>query len=141
MSAPRPAEHLVLGTSGPVVVVSGRVSAWLLSRAGLDQYHREHRGDDPEVDQLLVALKIAAHIWREGNVSADHGTVAVDTPAKPALSPQWLTTTAAARTLGIGPRAIRKAIGAGRLRATWAGGQWWIDPEDVAHYRAQRQAA
>ncbi|MCA1709456.1 MAG: hypothetical protein LC808_41710 [Actinobacteria bacterium] len=55
--APVPAEHLVHGLDAPVVLVSGRVAAWLLSRARLDQYHRTHRGDDAEVDQTLLALR------------------------------------------------------------------------------------
>ena len=138
--APVPAEHLVHGLDSPVVLIPGRVAAWLLSRAGLNEYHRGHRGDDPEVDQLLVALKIAAHIWRERNVGTGHGTRAADTPAQPAPSPNWLTTTAAARSLGIGTRAVRKAISAGRLRATWAGGCWWINAEDFEHFRARRAA-
>ena len=138
---PRPAEHLLCGVNGPAVLVPCRVAAWLLSRAGLAKYHHTHRGDDPEVDQVLIALKLAALAWRERNASADRVTRAAETAQQPAPSPQWLTTTTAARALGIGDRAVRKAIGAGRLRATWAGGQWWIDPEDVAHYRAQRQAA
>lgn len=139
--APVPAEHLVHGLDGPVVLVSGRVAAWLLSRAQLAEYHTQHRGADAEVDQVLVALKLAALAWRERNVGGtDHGTRAADTPVRTAPSPTWLTTMAAARALGIGARAIRKAIGARRLPATWAGGQWWIDPEDVAHYRTQRAA-
>jgi excisionase family DNA binding protein len=124
-----------------VVLVSGRVAAWLLSRARLDEYHRVHRGDDAEVDQVVVALKLAALAWRERSVvGTDHGTRTADTPAQRAPSPDWLTTTAAARSLGIGTRAVRKAIGAGRLPATWAGGCWWIDPEDVEHFRARRAA-
>ena len=140
MSPPRPAEHLVHGLDAPVVIVSGRVAAWLLSRAGLDQYHRAQRGDDPEVDQVLVALKLAAIAWRERNTGTDRGTQEAGTPPQATPSPQWLTTTHAARSLGIGTRAVRKAIHTGRLPAQWAGGCWWINPEDVEHYRARRAA-
>ena len=139
---PLPAEHLVFGADGAVTVVPGRVAAWLLSRAGLADYHRAHRGDDPEVDQVLVALKLAAIAWRERNTTGtDHGTQAADTPPQAAPSPHWLTTTATARVLGITARAVVKAISAGRLPAQWSAGCWWINPDDVEHYRARRAAA
>jgi hypothetical protein len=136
----RPAEHLVFGLDDPVVPVSGRVASWLLARAGLDQYHRAHRGDDPEVDQVLVALKLAAIAWRERNTGTDRGTQAADTPPQAAPSPAWLTTTAAAGVLGITARGVVKAISVGRLPAVWSAGCWWIDPEDVEHLRARRTA-
>lgn len=142
MTPLRPAEYHVYGLDGPVVVVPGRVAAWLLSRAGLDEYHHSHRGDDPDVDQVLVALKLAAIAWRERNTGGtDHGTQVADTPPQAAPSPQWLTTTATARVLGITARAVVKAISAGRLPAQWSAGCWWIDPQDVEHYRAKRAAA
>lgn len=138
----RPAEHLVFGLDGPAVVVSGRVAAWLLSRGRLNEYHRTHRGDDPEVDQTLVGLKIAALAWRERHtVGTGHGTTAAGTPPQAAPSPAWLTTTATARVVGITARAVVKAITAGRLPAQWWSGRWWIDPEEVEHYRARRVAA
>jgi Helix-turn-helix domain len=138
--APIPAEHLIHGLDAPVVLVSGRVAAWLLSRAGLDEYHRSHRGDDPEVDQVLVALKLAAIAWRERKTSTDHGTREAGAPPHVAPSPKWFTTAAAARVLGITARAVIKAISVGRLPAVWSAGRWWIDPDDVEHYRAQRAA-
>lgn len=137
---PRPAECHVLGFDAPVVVVPGRVAAWLLSRAGLADYHRAHRGDDPEVDQVLVALKLAAIAWRERATGTDHGTREADTPPQDAPSPTWLNATTAARALGITSRAVVKAIAAGRLPAQWSAGRWWIDPADVEHYRARREA-
>lgn len=138
---PIPAEHLVHGLDAPVVLVSGRVAAWLLSRARLNEYHRAHRGDDPEVDQVLVALKLAALAWRERIVGTDCGTDRASSSPQAAPSPEWLTTTATARLLGITSRAVVKAISAGRLPAQWFAGCWWIDPEDVAHYRSRRGAA
>jgi helix-turn-helix protein len=141
-STPRPAEYHVLGCDGPVVVVPGRVAAWLLSRAGLADYHRAHRGDDAEVDQVLVALKLVALAWRERTTAgAGCGTQAADTPPQAAPSPRWLTTTAAARALGITARAVVKAVAADRLPAQWSAGRWWINPADVEHYRARRTAA
>ena len=131
----------MLGYNGPIVVVPGRIAAWLLSRAGLADYHRAHRGDDPEVDQVLVALKLAAHAWRERTTGTDHGTREANTPPQDAPSPRWLTTTATAQLLGITSRAVVKAIAVCRLPAVWSAGRWWIDPEDVEHHRARRTAA
>lgn len=138
--APIPAEHLIHGLDGPVVLVSGRVAARLL-RAGLSEYHRQHRGDDPEVDQTIIGMKLAALAWRERISGTDRGTTAADTPPRAAPSPAWLTTTATARVVGITARAVVKAIAAGRLPAQWSAGRWWISPEDVGHYRARRAAA
>jgi hypothetical protein len=137
---PRPAEYHVLGFDAPVVVVPGRVAAWLLSRAGLADYHRAHRGDDPEVDQVVIALKLAAHAWRERATGTGHGTREANIPPQGAPSPTWVNTTTAARALGITSRAVVKAIAAGRLRAQWSAGRWWLDPADVEHYRARREA-
>lgn len=60
----RRASELILGHHGPEVIVSARAAAFLLRYAALDQYHREHRGEDAEIDETLVALKTAALIWR-----------------------------------------------------------------------------
>jgi hypothetical protein len=60
----RRASELVLGTSGPEVIVSARAAPILLQYAQLDRYHLYHRGEDAETDETLVALKTAALIWR-----------------------------------------------------------------------------
>ncbi len=124
---------------GPCVVVPARVAALLVSRAGLSDFHVQHRGLDAEVDAVLVALKVAAAGWRARHVGSDHGTNHAAAATQP--SPWWLNSRAAGARLGITPRAVVKAIGAGRLPAQWASGCWWIDPADVEHYRAQQDAA
>jgi len=55
----RRASELIVGTSGPKVIVSGRAAAGLLRYAGLNEYHLNHRGEDAEIDETLVALKAA----------------------------------------------------------------------------------
>lgn len=136
---PRPPESYVHGLDGPVVVVPARVATWLLRRAGLEAYHRDHRGLDPQVDAIIVALKVADRTWR-ASVGTDLGTDTDGTGPGPAGCP-WLSTTEAARRLGITDRAVRKAIAAGRLRAQWVGGVHALDPADIEHYRATRAAA
>ncbi len=140
-SAPsRPPEGYVHGVDGPCVVVPARVAALFVARAGLADFHVQHRGLDAEVDAVLVALKVAAAAWRARHVSSDRGTSRADGLVESARSPQWLSTTATARLLGITPRAVVKAIDTDRLPAQWASGRWWIDPADIEHYRAQRAA-
>ena len=141
MSAVRPAEAFVHGVDAPCVVLPGRVAAVLLTRAGLADYHRAHRGNDPEVDQALVALKLAAAAWRSRTIGSDHRTRPAADAIDPAPSPQWLSTNAAAQRLGVTARAITKAINSGRLPARWWGGCWWLNPHDVEHYRSTRRAA
>ncbi|WP_407662558.1 helix-turn-helix domain-containing protein [Microbacterium saperdae] len=52
--------------------------------------------------------------------------------------PQSLSTTEVANHLGITPRAVTKAIHAGRLPATRTGRRWTIDREDLALHQATR---
>lgn len=135
----RPPEAFVHGHEGPVVVVPARVATWLLRRAGLEAYHRDHRGADPEVDAVLTALKVADRAWRAAQ-GADQGTGADSTRSEQTGCP-WLSTREAAARLGITDRAVRKAIAGGRLKADWVGGVHALDPEDVALYRPRRVAA
>lgn len=130
----RPAEHLV--HVGPVVILSGRVCAYLNRYANLERFRIEHRGSDPEVDHALVAMKIAALNW---SASATGSTEAAR-PEVGASSETWMSTEQAATALGITSRAIRQAIAEHRLNATLVGRTWRINKEDIAHYRANRSA-
>ncbi len=132
----RPAESYV--HLGPVAVVPGRVAGLLLRRGGLAEFHRKHRGADPELDAVVLGLKLADLAWR-GSVGTDCGS---DTDMA-GLGPAgctWLGTRQAARRLGISSRAVRAAISSGRLRARWVGGRHVLDLEDIEHFRAQRAA-
>ncbi len=117
-SIPRPSEHLVVGLDGPKALVSGRVAVFLLTYPErLADYHREHRGDDPEIDQGVEALKRVALHWR----SSRCGTTQPPTPLLGASSTRGLSTAQAARRLGMTPRGVRKAIDGGRLPAELMG--------------------
>ncbi len=139
IAAGRAPERYVHGLHGPCVVVPARITAVLVTRAGLADYHAQHRGEDPELDAVLVALKVTAAAWR--SAVADHGNEQTKYPAGAAVSTQWLSTAQAARRLGCSPRTVRWAIAAGRLSAEWVGGGWVLYPADVEHYRARRAAA
>src|SRR4051794_16717822 len=132
----RPPEAYVHGINGPAAVVPGRVAAWLNARGGLNELRMRIRGEDPEVDAVLVALSVAGTAW----LTSACGTGDASAPEVPPQS-TWLTTTEAADRLGLTDRAIRLACSTGRLPAERAGGRWRISREDVEHYRAARQAA
>ncbi|MDP9442939.1 MAG: helix-turn-helix domain-containing protein [Actinomycetota bacterium] len=130
----RPAEHYVHG-HGEVVVVPARVAAWLTRYAGLERLRAEVRGADAEVDSVLVALALAAFAWRSSATGS--GLASAPEVAAPCA---WMSTTQAARLLGITDRGVRLAIAAERLPAQWVDGRWRVAREDVEHYRAARAA-
>ncbi|MEV7264187.1 helix-turn-helix domain-containing protein [Micromonospora aurantiaca] len=141
MSTPRfrPPESYVHGLNGPTVVVPARVAAWLERHAGLRSLRTTHRGADPEVDSVLVALAVAAAAWRERTgVSTDQGTDQAQ-QAEPGPCCD-LSTTEAADRLGMTDRGVRKAIAGGRLTAHRDGDRWRVSLEDLEHYRAGRAA-
>lgn len=135
MSARRGPEAYVHG-EGRNVVVPWRVAALLMSRAGLEDYHREHRGLDPELDDVLLALKLVATHWRTSVAGSEDRK----SPEVAPLCP-WVTSTQAADLLGVGDRGIRLAIAEKRLPAEMVGGRWQIAREDVEHFRAAKRAA
>lgn len=130
MPEPRSASSLVVAADGPEVLVSGRVAAYLLRHAGLDQWRREHRGEDPEVDNTLVALTVVALKWRGSATGTQQA-------ARPELNPQseWLSTSQAATQLGITDAGVRKAIRERRLDANQIGRSYRINLEQLAHFK------
>ncbi|MFE2110368.1 helix-turn-helix domain-containing protein [Kitasatospora sp. NPDC059463] len=130
---PRTPAAYIHGLDGPVVLIPARIAAWLDRHADLAQLRIQHRGSDPELDAVLVALRTAALAWR---------TAATGTPQRqqPAPLPKWLGTTAAADHLGLAPRTIRLACETGALPARQIDGRWRIALEDLQHYRAARAA-
>lgn len=129
----RPAEHLLHGLDGPVVILSGRVCAYLNKYAALDRFRSDNRGADAEVDNALVAMRIAALKWQESAT----GTKQAPQPELDA-SFQWLSTTQAATQLRVSDRAIRKAIAEHRLTAENVAGRWRISRTEFEHYKARR---
>lgn len=118
----------------PCVIVPARVAAYLERYAELDRYRRERRGEDAEVDQVLLALHEVALAWR-GSATGTRDAAPTEHPAE---SHQWLNCQQAATVLGIGDRAVRKAIERNLLPAKSIDGRWRISREDLAHYRATR---
>lgn len=137
MTAPRrPPEAYVHGVGAPVVVVPGRVCAWLERHARLNEVRIENRGVDAEVDAVLVALRLAALSWR----TSATGTPVAAKPEATADLNQWLSTTQAADILYITDRAVRLAISEKRLPATQVNGRYRIAREDIKHFAAAKAA-
>ena len=131
MANARPAAHY-LHAGGGVVIVPARVAAYLNTYAKLEQFRRDHRGQDAEVDEVLVAFLTSEKAWR----SSVLGT-------RPAALPEpapncSLTTVQAANRLGITDRGVRKAIATGHLKAESVNGRWEISLEQLQHFRATR---
>ncbi|PJJ58573.1 excisionase family DNA binding protein [Mumia flava] len=125
--------HLV-GFEGPAVVVPARVAAVLERYADLTSLRVRTRGVDPEASAVLEALRAAAMSWRASATGS-----AGDTEAEPGTdSQQWLSTTEAARVIGVSSRAIRMAIARGGIPAQSVGDRYRISREDVEHFRAGR---
>lgn len=136
----RPAGAYLHGLDGPVVIVTGRVAAWLLTNTSLPQLRAQVRGADPEIDAGLIALTNAGLHWRTSAATSDSGSALVD-EAEVAPALDSMSTGQAAEALGIGDRAVRLAIAKGRLKAQQIGGRWLVDREDIEQYRAGRTAA
>lgn len=130
----RPAAHFV--QIGPIAIIPGRVAAYLERYARLDQFRREHRGHDSEVDEVLTAIHVAAATWRN---SSGLGTTPPPRPEPASPSVQWVTPRTAALKLQMTDRGIRKAIAEKRLRAEKHDGRWRIHLEDIAHFTERRR--
>lgn len=125
----------VHGIDAPVVVIPGRVAAWLETNADLARLRQSVRGRDAEVDSVLVAMATVAAAWR---VSA---TGTEEIPQKPStVKSGWLSTTAAADRLGVSTRFIRMVCISGELPAEKVDGRWWIAETELAHYESARES-
>lgn len=130
----RPAEYYLYGSGeAAIVLVPARVASKL--EAVLSPFRNAQRGIDPEVDNVLVALRVAGRIW----TSTYLGTPTA-LPAEPTPGSNWLGTRSAAKALGITPRAVRKAIEREQLRAEISEGEWRIRRDWLEHYKARRTA-
>lgn len=95
------------------VIVPPRIAAWLNGKSGLTPERRIMlRGTDPEAYEVLAALHLASLGYRSGS-----GTKSREAHHNSPESETWLTTTEAARHVGVTDRCIRKWIADGRLPA------------------------
>jgi excisionase family DNA binding protein len=135
----RTAEQMVHGLDGPCAVLPGRACAALNRLLELDKVRIQIRGQDAQLDQALMAIKLAATAF----AGSGTGTFVAPQPEPMARSGQQLKdtvgTTTAATILGMTDRAIRKAINEKRLPATKDdSGHHRISRNDLANYLATR---
>lgn len=116
-------------------IVPARIAALIYRTTDLARVRTELRGNDAEADAALMALHIAALKWRGSATGTEQAPT-----AEPAASSPWLSTSEAADMLNVTPRAVRKAITAGKLNAQQLDGRHRINREDLEHYRAARAA-
>lgn len=95
----------------------------------------DNRGLDPDLDDVLVALKVASAHWSASVDGSDPRKPAEALPASASLAP-----TEAADLLGVTSSRVRQEIRAGRLKAERVGRHWQIGRLDLEHYRAARAA-
>lgn len=124
----------VHGLEGPVAVVPGRV-AWWLEQTVLRELRVEVRGEDPEVDAVLIAIRNTGLAWLN----------AVDGTTKRQLErlagESELTVDEAANRLRISPSGVRMAIRQRRLKASKRGRQWGITVNDLEEFEKRRRHA
>lgn len=130
------AKGYLVGVHGPGVLVPARVAAWLEKRAGLSSLRARARGADPEVDAVLLALRVAGLAW----LTSATGSEVEPEPEVRRESSQWLSTGQAAELLGMTDRGVRLAISEGRLEAEKVADRYRISRSNVEHYRAARAA-
>ncbi|MFS4506918.1 helix-turn-helix domain-containing protein [Clavibacter sp. Sh2141] len=115
-----------------IVIVPGRVAAILERFARLDAFRTQVRGQDSELDAVLIDFHAAAVAWRSTEVGTSEAP-------EPEPIGEWVSTGEAARLLHRTSRGIRKAITERRLPAQLVDGRYRIAREDIAHERARRK--
>jgi excisionase family DNA binding protein len=134
----RPAEYMV--HASPVVILDGRTCVLIGRVLDLDRVRRDVRGQDAQLDQALVAIKLAGIAYT--TESSSGGTVSAADAEPVARSRQHdtsdtVSTTTAAAALGITGRAVRKAITEKRLNATLLDGRYRITRDDLTAFREE----
>jgi excisionase family DNA binding protein len=133
----RPAAAYVHGLDGPIVIVSAIVAKRLLTSCGLQRWHAAHRGENRELDAVLVALKVVASA--PGSATGAGNGTALDVSVLSRAPLIWTVGShEAADLLGIGQRAVRRACSERRLDAQRVGGRWLIANNDLERFRAAR---
>lgn len=140
MSAAVPAERLVLDVAGPVAVVPGRIAAWLCDEGGLDALRVRVRGQNAEVDQTLLAIRLTAERWREQRAALVAEQQRKLAEAGRESGPKVMSTATIADRLYVSDRAVRQWIATGRLRARRRGRRWEIARADFEEFKALRVA-
>ena len=134
VSVTNPAERFI-APDGSAVTVPASVAAQLERHLRLRRLRIAVRGQDPDLDGVLLALALAAAVH---TTSATGSRTAAETQG---ATSSFMTASVIADELGISPRAVRAACAAGRLRAQLVGGSYLITKADFENFRLQRRVA
>jgi excisionase family DNA binding protein len=112
-------------TNDGSVIIPPRMARWLEKQAGMTADRRARLYfTDIEAYEVLLALHLVAR--------SDCGTERVVGQHNTQQSELWMSTSQAAKTLGVTDRCVRKWCATGRLRATLSGSRWLIDRNSLA---------
>jgi len=125
--------------AGPVVVVPAWAARWLELHTDIARQRINRRGEEPAVDEVLLALHYAATHAAASDRTSVAGSVPPRLPEVPRESS--MSVSELAEQVGITGRAVRQAITAGRLHAHRSGHRYLIDGADAETYRRARRAA
>jgi excisionase family DNA binding protein len=137
-AGPRAHGALVIGETGPAVVLAGQVCDYLERAADLRKIRERARLDDPDVYWALVELRRCALAWQARALLASptRHQPARDRDTTPLSG--LMSTAEAAGLAGTTTRTIQRAIKAGQLPAIRTGGRWLITRASLDRYRARR---
>lgn len=126
-------ERYVLG-EGQIIVLPARVCHFLIRYAHLEEFWREFRGRDAEIDAVMTAIRVGSLTWQKSAT----GTVVAPKPELNTSS-EWLSTGQVADRLRMTDRGVRRACAAGRLQAVQVAGRWRITREAAEHFKTTRK--
>ena len=128
-----------LRDDGRVMLAPSRLLAWLHAEFPIRQRMIERRGEDRELDEMLLASWTAAC-----SRPPDSPLIAADcrvVETEPTSLRRWLSTKQAARRLGLQERQVRNLCRDRKLPAVKPNEVWLISPADLDEFEKGRTAA
>jgi excisionase family DNA binding protein len=116
--------------------IPDQFAAAFLGPGGLARWLRDIAGQNPELDVLGLRLTLAARRYTDGARQTAHPGPPIAGPAEDG----WVSSTEAARALGLHRATVDRAIVRGELRAEWIGGRRVIRLSDLTAYGESRAA-
>jgi len=119
----------------PTVIVPVVFAAWLDDQVGLRSLvAAAHADDRPTIRSVLEAMLSGATWHRVASANGSTSLPRIGHSAEAPAGLEVLDGKEVAARLGVGPRAVRMACQAGRLRGRKDNGRWLIDRVDLDAY-------
>lgn len=117
-------------TSDGSAIIAPRIAHWLEKQCRITPDRRINlRTTDPDAYVVLTALHLAA-------LCSDSGTNHAAVQPNQRESNVWMSTSEAAKALGVTDRCVRKWCLSGRLDATMSGSRWLINRNSITALKA-----